>query len=129
MKMSQDDFRAAMAPVLADLEREHPSLLRVEELSDHPDLGAYLWDSTGAGTGVSLPDASNGSELIAEAADRVQEAVFEALWREGKSTSWPSCPSHPETHPLSPQEIEGHAVWWCPVNGAATWTIGSLGRA
>jgi hypothetical protein len=129
VKMSQDEFRAALAPVLADLERDHPSLLRVEELPDHPDLHAYLWDSTGAGTGVYLSDASEGAELVADAADKVQDAAFEALWREGKSTSWPSCPHHPDTHPLAPGAEAGQAVWWCQVNAETAGIIGSLRRS
>jgi hypothetical protein len=126
MRLSQIDFRAAMALVLADVERQHPSLLRVVESPSDPDLHAMLWDSSGAGTGVYLSHAGEGTDLVAEAAGQVQEAAFEALWCEGKSTSWPTCPRHRETHPLSPDGGHHPAVWVCPTSKAVIANIGSL---
>jgi hypothetical protein len=92
-------------------------------------MHAMLWDSSGAGTGVNLTDASEGADLVAEAAGQVQEAAFDALWREGKSTSWPSCPRHPDTHPLSPDGRNGSAVWVCPTSKEIIGKIGSLRTA
>jgi len=125
MKFGQDTFRAAIEPALADLEREHPSLLRFEESPNDPEMHARLWDSTGAGTGVYL-EAHEGPELVAEAAGHVQEAAIEALWREEKPTSWPSCPLHPDNHPLTPAERDGSAVWLCVAAGETFGIIGSL---
>jgi hypothetical protein len=125
MKLSQDKFRAAIEPALADLEREHPSLLRFEELPDHPDLHAHLWGSTRAGTGIYL-EAYEGPALIAEAAGHVHEAATEALWREEKPTSWPSCPLRPDNHPLTPGERDGSAVWLCAAEGETFGIVGSL---
>jgi hypothetical protein len=84
-----------------------------------------LWDSSGAGTGVHLSDANRDTNLVAEAAGQVQEAAFEALWREGKSTSWPSCPRHPHTHALSPGGGQDSAVWVCPISNEVIGNIGS----
>jgi hypothetical protein len=125
MKLSQDKFSAAIEPALADLEREHPSLLRFEELPDDLEMHARLWDSTGAGTGVYL-EADEGPMLVAEAAGHVQDAAMEALWREEMPTSWPSCPLHPDNHPLRPGQRDGSAVWLCAADDRAFGIIGSL---
>lgn len=78
------------------------------------------------GTGVYLTDAKEGTDIVAEAAGQVQEAAFDALWREGKSTSWPSCPRHPDTHPLSPDGGQDSAVWVCRTSKEVIGKIGSL---
>ncbi len=105
-------------------ECDYPSLLRVED-SPNPDWHAYLWDSSGVSTGICLSDADSGQEAVVEAAGEVQEAAFEALWREGKSTTWPSCPLHPGTHPLQPRVVQAVASWRCPKTGDAVARIGS----
>jgi hypothetical protein len=127
-KLPQEDFRAAIAPGLADLEREHPSLLRVVEAPEDRHLHAMAWYRAGSGTSIYL-EHYEGSQLVAEAAGHVQDAAFEALYSEGKSSSWPSCPQHPDTHPLSPASREGLAVWLCPTTHEIMATIGALGRA
>ncbi len=125
VKRSQGEFRAAMAPVLTDLERDYPSLLRVEESPNDPDWHAHLQDSAGGGTGICLSDSLSGEEAVVAAAGEVQEAAFEALWREGKSTTWPSCPLHPGTHPLKPGVVLAVASWRCPKTGEVVARIGS----
>ena len=128
MKASREAFHEAVAPVLADLDRDHPSLLRVAEEPVDSRCNAFVWDSTGAGTGISVSDAHEGPDSIAEAAGQVQEAAVEALWREGKSTSWPPCPRHPETHPLAAAVRRGAAVWVCQATGQMIAIIGSSVR-
>jgi len=114
--------------VLADLDRDHPSLLRVAEEPVDSRCNAFVWDRSGAGTGISVSDAHEGPDSVAEAAEQVQEAAFEALWREGKSTSWPPCSHHPESHPLAAGVRRGAAVWVCPVTDQIIGIIGSSVR-
>jgi hypothetical protein len=47
-----------MAPGLADIEREHPSLLRLVESSGDPYLHVTIRDRSGGGTSIYLEAAA-----------------------------------------------------------------------
>ncbi|MGH3117926.1 MAG: hypothetical protein ACRDWY_07370 [Actinomycetes bacterium] len=124
MKVSQVAFRAAIAPVLADLDHDRPGLLRVDETPLDDDCHAWLRDGSGFGTGVYLSDALSPDEAVAEVADVVQEAAIEAL-----HGAWPSCPRHPDSHPLTAAMSRGEASWLCGRDGSFIAKIGQLARA
>ena len=56
VKATRDAFEAAIAPVLADLDRQHPGLFRLAIEPEDSDLQAWLWEGDGSGTGVYLDD-------------------------------------------------------------------------
>ncbi|MEV6483079.1 hypothetical protein [Streptomyces sp. NPDC051576] len=82
----------------------------------------------GTGQGLISPLGGIAAEQLANLADQVQERAVEALWSEGAPAVWPSCPAHPDTHPLTATVVAGTAVWVCPKNGATVARIGELGR-
>jgi len=58
--------------------------------------------------------------------DPVQEWAIEAHWHAGKSASWPECPDHPRSHPLTPVLREDSPVWTCPRTGRLICGVGQL---
>ncbi len=121
MKASQPEFREAIAPVLADVERSWPGLLRVEETPGDPHMSALIWEQDGSGSGVYLSDAA-GPGAVADMAVRVQEIMFEAT-----CGTWPACPSHPGRHPLTVFFQEGEqSMWGCPHADDGMYVIGEL---
>ena len=132
MKAAWLEFEAALAPILRDLHREHPDLLRVRPEVDDPDLSAWVIDQEGDGTGTgillqegwTLPAAA-----VCELADTVQEAAQEAVWAKTGSGTWPGCPRHPNGHPLEPGLHLMTAVWICYPDNVIIAEIGALGIA
>jgi hypothetical protein len=116
----------ALRPVLADLERQHPGLVRIDPSPDHPDISCWILAADGTGTGVWSSDAVTGADAVVLLADQVQEVVCEALWSVGKPASWPVCPDHPVNHPLDPAVVGDVATWRCPKNGRGVAPIGRL---
>lgn len=115
MKATRTLFEAALRPVLDDLEREHPGLLRVEREPQESDLQAMLWEADGSGTGIYLGDGwASEAEAVAELADQVQEAAIEALWSATGKGAWPACAEHPNGPPLFPGLHDGRASWFLP---------------
>ena len=51
---------------------------------------------------------------------------MEELAAAGRPATWPECPGHPDSHPLSPEAREGEAAWCCPVSGQVVCSIGTL---
>ena len=125
MIASDARFRAALEPVLDDLTAVHPSLIR---LGDGPitwGVNVWLWDGDGSGVGLSLDHGLDDVDAIVNVADQVQDFVVEALWAIGASATWPSCPLHPDTHPLRPARVADRAVWECPRTGDELSAIGA----
>jgi hypothetical protein len=127
---SWQDLRAACAPALADLERSRPGVLHLGPAPDgipavdpwgNDVAELWLWDTGGAGTGVSLgePD-ENPSWALVRVTEVIQEAAIEAV-----HGAWPECPDHPDRHPLEPGGDEV-LVWTCPVSGRAVSKVGEL---
>lgn len=62
---------------------------------------------------------------IAATADTGEDLVIESLWPD-RSTNWPPCPHHPESHPMAARVLDGHPMWTCPRDGRPVVAIGSL---
>ena len=123
---SRQRFQDAIAPVLADLERQHPGLMRVEMGGGGEDPQAMLWDSDGSGTGVWLSDSFDRVDAVVYLADCVQEAAIEAVWGVTGRGVWPQCPEHPDAAPLAPVRFTQSPWWCCPTDGRMVAPIGEL---
>lgn len=85
---------------------------------------------------VRMPDSSrlgvwiSDEEPLREQRQRVVETVHdeivEWLWSAGRSTAWPPCPWHPDTHPLQVEEQAGKIVWACPRTSEQVAQVGEL---
>src|SRR5262249_16234681 len=115
-------IRNAMAPVLRDL--EGGAIVPEVRYEANEDAGrdgregVHGWVCGGGsgGMGVWVPAVETSlAEQVWWLADQVQEWEVEALWRVGRSATWPECPEHPNSHPLQP-DVDGEdgAVWRCP---------------
>lgn len=73
-------------------------------------VGVFAWSSDGH-------EQETAAEEAARVTDSVHEGVVEWMPGEGRSTSWPSCPQHPETHPLElvpGSDGDPRPRWRCP---------------
>ncbi|NEA34297.1 hypothetical protein [Streptomyces sp. SID13031] len=77
-------------------------------------------------TGVLAPVEMADAERLVHVADQVQEFVFEELARLELPATWPECPEHPASHPLTPVLAPGGPCWQCPKSGDAVSRIGEL---
>lgn len=119
----------ALAPVLDDLGSSGAPVpdVRDEQWASFPgQVSAMLHDTDGTGQGVSAMAAELLPQRIASVADQVQEWAVEALWRAGRSVTWPECPEHPDSHPLAATVRDDHAVWLCPKTGHLVNKVGRL---
>lgn len=117
-----DELAAALAPVLRDLAR--PDGVRLE-VRDDPRVGhVQVFGPDGSGMGIWVELGAPAAEQVVFVADKVQEWAVEALWSLGRSATWPQCPHHPDSHPLTAVERDGRAVWVCPVLGDEIREIG-----
>lgn len=102
------ELRAALEPVLRDMRGSGAIVPQIREEA-HDDLGpdcVCAWIQTPGSAGsqgfrvqVSLP----APERLADLADQLQEWEVEELAAAGRSATWPQCPLHPDSHPLSPR--------------------------
>jgi hypothetical protein len=113
-----------LQPVMRELGRFHPDLLRVEPAP----FGVWLKDSAGSGCGIAYRSVSDDVAWTTYwVADTVQDAAIDALWGERKIPTWPECPDHPNTHPLKPELVDDtRAVWMCPTNLRVVCDVGRL---
>jgi hypothetical protein len=116
-------LRDALDVVLAELQRTSGLRPFLEER----DGWVMLRNQDGQGQGVQLRGEGEPDEL-ARLADQVQEWAVEELWNRGRSTSWPECPFHPNSHPLKPAVVAGAAWWRCPKNAERVAVIGALSQ-
>lgn len=119
----------ALAPVLRDLGYSDAPVpdIRDEQWSSFPGQAtAMLHDTDGTAQGVFAMATESLPQRIASVADQLQEWVVEALWRAGRPATWPECPEHPNSHPLTAAVKEGRAVWICPSTGHLVNDIGRL---
>jgi hypothetical protein len=118
----------AMAPVLRDLESAGIAAPRVEEddWADDPEsVSVMLWSPDGSGTGVYVTRGAPEFERFAMVADQVQDWAIEELWG-GAPTNWPSCPRHPNNHPMTVSTRGAAAVWMCPADEVVIVPVGEL---
>jgi hypothetical protein len=123
------ELAAALEPVLRDLSGPGGVVPEVRDESwvDQPQTAsAFLYAADGSGTGIWITRGLAPATQVAAVADQVQEWAVEALWSAGRSTSWPACPRHPESHPLTAAEKDGRPVWMCPTTRAVLAEVGQL---
>jgi hypothetical protein len=90
-------------------------------------VSAWLQGPDGVtGMGLRVNMALPTADRLADIADQFQEWEVEELEAAGRSATWPECPQHPKSHPLSPQVRDGAAVWSCPRNGHVEYPIGGM---
>jgi hypothetical protein len=121
----------ALLPVLRDvLVSGVPEPTVVDEhWSDWPRETTAFFTSAGGGSdGLHMGLDGSPAERIVEVADQVQEWVIHELWPEA-ATNWPACPHHPETHPVKALVVGSAALWCCPTDSTAFWTVGELDQA
>jgi len=82
--------------------------------------GVFAWSSDGE-------EQESAADEAARVADSVHESLVEWMPGEGRSTSWPSCPHHPETHPLAlvpGSDADPRPRWACPRTREVVGTLG-----
>lgn len=123
------ELARALHPILHDLAGPNgvqPDV-RDQPWQDYPrTASAFLYAADGSGMGIWIHLGQPASTQVAALAEQVQEWAVEALWLLGRSTSWPPCPQHPDSHPLAAVERAGRAVWVCPATATEAGEIGTL---
>jgi hypothetical protein len=120
-----------LAPVLNDIRATGAIVPEIRE-EEHKDLGqdmvsAWLRGPDGVtGMALRVNMALSTAGRLVDIADQFQEWEVEELAAAGRSATWPECPEHPKSHPLSPQVRDGAAVWSCPRNGDVEYPIGGI---
>ncbi|MDX6263026.1 MAG: hypothetical protein QOH84_4714 [Kribbellaceae bacterium] len=64
-------------------------------------------------------------ERLVHVADQIQDFVHEELGRLELPATWPECPEHPASHPLTPELTSSGPSWVCP---KSTHTIAPIGE-
>jgi hypothetical protein len=127
----QTELRANTEPVLRDMRASGAIVpdIREQALDVLGPDAVCAWIQHPRNTGsmgirvrLDLPPA----ERLADLAEQLQEWEVEELAATGRPATWPECPSHPNSHPLSPESHDGEAVWSCPVSGQVMARIGAL---
>jgi len=121
---------SSFVQVASDYLHEAGIGVRVDEgwhASDPAYEGSFLLTSvSGGGTGIMIPPGFSRSMLEVTLADQVQDFIIEELWTLGRSTSWPECPDHPNTHPLRAHMVDGAGMWICHRNGRVIRPLRSI---
>ena len=129
----RDPLVEALAPCLKDVRATgapEPQVSGTEWVSHTgvQQVRAFLSAPDGTGASVGITPDESFAALVVEVADQLQEWVVDRLWDLGKDTNWPTCPSHPHTHPLQPALLDQTPSWVCPLgDDGVRLTIGSLG--
>lgn len=89
---------------------------------------ATLYGVDGAGIGVAVTVQADPPAQLVELAEQVQEWAVEALWHQQRPATWPHCPRHPNTHPLTAELVSQRAVWMCGAERVVIAPVGSLSR-
>ncbi|MFC0623138.1 hypothetical protein [Kribbella deserti] len=122
-------FEAALELVVRDLRNTGGITLHLlpEPVDSDPSYES-VWMLSGrtARTGLLAPIEMAPPDRIVHIADQVQEFVLEELGRLGLPATWPECPEHPDSHPLTPTQSPGRPSWVCPKSGHTIAAIGQL---
>ncbi|GAB3051977.1 hypothetical protein GCM10027053_09620 [Intrasporangium mesophilum] len=125
-----DSARAALAKLRHDLARGTPIELDVldeQAVDSGVDDSFWLLGTHGTRTGVIVPKSLEPGPLLASIAGQVQDFLHEELPGRSLPALWPECPTHPRSHPLSPDAAnDSAAVWLCPLNNQVIAEIGLL---
>lgn len=118
----------ALAPVLADIRATGAPEPRVVDADWDPELQStvHLFRADGSGQGVGVLRRTTPANRVVQAAEGTQEWVIETLWSERRSTNWPICPAHPDTHPMSAVLLGNRPTWRCPRLPGVHVPIGAL---
>lgn len=119
----------ALAPVLDDLDNSGAPIpdVRDQPWANFPgQVSAMLHALDGTAQGVSAMADEPLAQRIASVAGQVQEWAVEALWRADRPATWPECPEHPNSHPLTATVRDDRAVWICPTAGHLVTRAGQL---
>jgi hypothetical protein len=122
-------LEAALGLVIRDLQSTGGISLNVldEPTDDDPRYESmWLLSDSGSRTGLLGPLDMTEPERVAHVADQVQDFVHEELGCMGRPATWPECPEHPASHPLTPTLISSSACWQCPKSGDTLGAIGEL---
>jgi hypothetical protein len=123
----RDELHAVLDPVLADIRAAGAILPVIEEhaWADDEAISVYLWSQDGYYAGVQVLRDQPPAERLAWLADQVQDWEVEELAAAGRPATWPECPQHPGTHPLSAVVLDDVAVWQCPAAGTVAFRVGA----
>ncbi|WP_328989548.1 hypothetical protein OG394_25260 [Kribbella sp. NBC_01245] len=124
-----NSVETALRPILRDLRSTAGITVHLSDgpTDDDPRYESMWLLSTGdTRTGLLAPLDMEEPERLVHIADQVQEFVHEELGRLGLPATWPECPEHPASHPLTPTLTENGPCWLCPKSGAAISPIGEL---
>jgi len=127
-----DELDSALGPVLRDLAHSvefEPEIRDEAWLDQANSASAWLSPGDDSAVGVWIDLTQSPVERLVAITDQVQEWVVEVLPGIGRPSNWPPCPVHPNSHPLSPVEKNGRAVWACPTLGIEQFAIGSINDA
>jgi hypothetical protein len=101
--------------------------VRDEQWSDVPGQEcAVLYWADGSGFGVHVMLGESPDQQLASLADQVQDGEVGQLPAERLPATWPECPRHPNSHPMSAVALDGAAVWVCPKDSWAISRVGEL---
>lgn len=117
----------AVALIRKDLFATFPGRITISVLRDlEGSTEVAVVDIHDNRTGLPVGGGLLGAALVAYVADGVQEAAIEALWSEGKSAVWPSCPVPGHGHPLAATVTGDEAAWVCPSEANVIARVGDL---
>ncbi|GAA3597380.1 hypothetical protein [Kribbella ginsengisoli] len=120
---------SALNAVVRDLRNTGGIELRISDEPATSDPGyesVLLLSGRRWSTGLLAPLGLTDDERLVHVADQVQEFVFEELARLELPVTWPECPEHPASHPLTPVLTSGPPSWQCPKSGDTVAPIGRL---
>jgi hypothetical protein len=122
-------LRETLAPLLRDLRASGAVMPDIDESGwdTDPDVVSALIIRPGMSQwGIRLRRTLSAADRLADLADQVQEWQVEELWAIGRGATWPECPEHPNSHPLSAGIHGDDAVWTCLKNRHVICHIGEL---
>ncbi|HZX05132.1 hypothetical protein [Kribbella sp.] len=124
-----DPLHTALSLLVEDLRNTGGLPLRLldEPSFDSPEYES-LWLVSGdkSRTGLLVPCDFSQPERVIHVADQLQDFIHEELCRLGLPATWPECPEHPASHPLTPALPAGRPAWQCPKSGHTVGAIGGL---
>jgi len=126
------ELRANLEPVLRDIRVSGAIVPDVVEQA-YEDAGPHVVSALiqhgqehAGGRSIQVRLGQPPADRLADLADQLQEWEVEELAAAGRPATWPECPGHPDSHPLSPEARDGEAAWCCPASGQVVCSIGTL---
>ncbi|HEY3556684.1 MAG TPA: hypothetical protein VGL05_04455 [Kribbella sp.] len=122
-------LHTALSLLVRDLRSTGGISLRVLDepaIEDPAYESVWMLSDDDCRTGLLAPRDLPQPERVVHVADQVQDFVHEELGRLGLPATWPECPEHPASHPLTPALPAGIPSWQCPKSSRTVSTIGNL---